>query len=390
MEKLQATFDKLLRETTSRYHRYMYNQIDWNARMVGIMGPRGIGKTTMLLQYMKEHLPRRQALYVVAEDFYFASHTLLDLADAFARTGGRYLFIDEIHKYEGWSRDLKLIYDYHSELQVVFTGSSVLDISKGVADLSRRVLTYHMQGLSYREYLSLFHGIQLPTYDLRQILSQSVELPLDFLPLQHFADYLQRGYYPYSHDDNISRYVQQVVNTTLDTDIPQYAELTISVTRKLHRLLGIIAQSAPFKPNMTQVGGQLEISRNKVADLCTLIEKAGLIGQLRDATNGIQELGKLDKIYLDNPTLIYVLGNPNVEIGTVRETFFFNQLRVVADITASPRSDFLVNRTYTFEVGGKKKRQKQIQGIDDSYIVKDDIETGYGNIIPLWMFGLLY
>lgn len=390
MEKLQATFDKLLRETTSRFHRYMYNQIDWNARMVGIMGPRGIGKTTMLLQYMKEHLPRRQSLYVVAEDFYFASHTLLDLADAFARTGGRYLFIDEIHKYEGWSRDLKLIYDYHSELQVVFTGSSVLDISKVVADLSRRVLTYHMQGLSYREYLSLFHGIQLPTYNLQQVLSQCVDLPSGLLPLQHFADYLRCGYYPYNHDDNISRYVQQVVNTTLDTDIPQYAELTISVTRKLHRLLGIIAQSAPFKPNMTQIGGQLEISRNKVADLCTLIEKAGLIGQLRDATNGIQELGKLDKIYLDNPTLIYVLGNANVEISTVRETFFFNQLRVVADITASPRSDFLVNRSHTFEVGGRKKRQKQIQGIADSYIVKDDIETGYGNIIPLWMFGLLY
>ena len=390
MEKLQATFDKLLRETTSTFHRYMYNQIDWNARMVGIMGPRGVGKTTMLLQYIKEHLPRQQTLYVVAEDFYFSSHTLLDLADTFARTGGRYLYIDEIHKYEGWSRDLKLIYDYHSELQVVFTGSSILDISEGIADLSRRVLPYHMQGLSYREYLTLFHDINLPTYSLTQVLAHEVELPKGFLPLQHFADYLHRGYYPYNHDDNISRYVLQVVNTTLDIDIPQYAELSVSVTRKLHRLLGIISQSAPFKPNMTQIGGQLEISRNKVADLCTLIEKAGLIGQLRDATNGIQELGKLDKIYLDNPTLIYVLGSVGADIGTVRETFFFNQLRIVTDITASPRSDFLVDGRYTFEVGGKKKRQKQIQGIAESYVVKDDIETGYGNIIPLWMFGLLY
>lgn len=389
MERLQATFDKLLRETTSTFHRYMYDRIDWDARMVGLLGPRGVGKTTMVLQHIKENLPRKETLYVVAEDLYFSSHTLLDLADDFARKGGKYLFIDEIHKYPGWSRELKLIYDYHSELHVFFTGSSVLDISHGVSDLSRRVLTYTMQGLSYREYLSLFHDIDLPTYTLEQILSQEVELPTGLLPLQFFHDYLQKGYYPFS-DNNFEQYIMQVVNATIEVDIPQYANLTVATTRKLKQLLAIVAKSAPFKPNFTQIGGQLEVSRNNVADLCAWIEKAGLISQLRDSTGGIQGLGKVDKIYLDNPTLIYVLGDQNVEVGTIRETFFFNQLRVHNAIVSSPVSDFLVNDKYTFEVGGKKKGKRQIKDVSNAYIVKDDIETGYGNIIPLWMFGLTY
>lgn len=390
MQKLQATFDKLLRETSTKFHRYMYHKINWDARMIGIVGPRGIGKTTLVLQHIKEDLPRKESLYVQAEDFYFVSHRLTDLADEFARLGGKYLFIDEIHKYKDWSRELKLIYDYHSELHVVFTGSSVLDISKGAYDLSRRALTYEMQGLSYREYLQLFHDIDLPVYGLEQLLNHEINIPDDFLPLQYFSDYLHHGYYPFGNSDDIGIYVQQVVNATLETDIPQYAELTVATARKLKQLLAIIAQSTPFKPNMTQIGGQLEVSRNSIADLCVLLEKSGLIGQLRTSTQGIQGLGKVDKIYLDNPVLIHVLGNANVEVGTVRETFFFNQMRIVKPIVSSPVSDFLVSGEYTFEVGGKKKKQRQLQNITNGYVVKDDIETGYGNIIPLWMFGLLY
>ncbi len=388
MERLQAAFDKLLRETTSTFHRYMYDRIDWNARIVGLLGPRGVGKTTMVLQYIKENLPRKESLYVIAEDLFFASHTLVDLADAFAHIGGKYLIIDEIHKYKGWSRELKLIYDYHSELHVFFTGSSILDIYKGVSDLSRRVLTYEMQGLSYREYLSLFHQIELPVYNLQQILNQEVELPQGFLPLQHFSDYLQRGYYPF-RDNNFERYIMNVVNTTLEVDIAQYADLTPATIRKLKRLLAIIAQAAPFKPNFTQIGGQLEVSRNNIADLCAWLEKAGLIGQLRDSTGGIQGLGKVDKVYLDNAALIYVLGNKNTEIGTIRETFFYNQMRVMTDVISSRISDFEIDGK-TFEVGGRKKKQKQIQNAEQGYVVKDDIETGYGNIIPLWQFGLTY
>ncbi len=389
MEQLQATFRKLLKETNSTFHRYMYDRIHWNARMIGLMGARGIGKTTLVLQYIKEKLPIEESLYVQAEDFYFANHRLTELAHDFVKIGGKYLFIDEIHKYKDWARELKLIYDYHPELHVVFIGSSVLDIDKGAFDLSRRALMYEMQGLSYREYLELFHDIHFPLCTLQQLLQQEVDIPVGFLPLKYFGDYLQSGYYPFSNDD-IYQYIQQVVNVVIETDIPQYADLSVSTARKLKRLLAIIAQSAPFKPNMSQIGGQLEVSRNNVADLCAYLEKAGLISQLRTSTNGIQGLGKVDKIYLDNTNLIYTLGNRNVEIGTVRETFFFNQTRSLMPVTVSSISDFLVNGKYTFEVGGRKKKQRQLQDIENGYIVKDDIETGYGNIIPLWMFGMLY
>ena len=389
MEQLQSTFHKLLRGTSTTFHRYMYNHINWDARMIGLMGPRGIGKTTLVLQHIKEQLPLKESLYVQAEDFYFANHRLTELADDFAKIGGKYLFIDEIHKYKDWARELKLIYDYHAELQVVFTGSSVLDIAKGAFDLSRRALMYEMQGLSYREYLELFHGIHFPLCTLQELLQQEVDFPMGFLPLKYFADYLQRGYYPFANDD-IYQYIQQVVNATIETDIPQYADLSVSTARKLKRLLAIIAQSAPFKPNMSQIGGQLEVSRNNVADLCAYLEKAGLISQLRTSTQGIQGLGKVDKIYLDNPNLIYTLGKENVEIGTVRETFFFNQTRSLMPVTVSPISDFLIDGKYTFEVGGKKKKQRQLHDIENGYVIKDDIETGYGNIIPLWMFGMLY
>lgn len=367
----------------------MFNRINWNARMIGLMGPRGIGKTTLVLQHIKEQLPIKESLYVQAEDFYFASHRLTELADDFVKFGGRYLVIDEIHKYKDWSRELKLIYDYHAELHVIFTGSSVLDIAKGASDLSRRALMYEMQGLSYREYLKLFRNINFPVCPFKQILSNEVDIPDGFHPLQYFSDYLQRGYYPFSNGD-IYQYIQQVVNATIETDIPQYADLSAATSRKLKRLLAIIAQSAPFKPNMTQIGSQIEVSRNNIADLCVYLEKAGMIGQLRTSTNGIQGLGKVDKIYLDNTSLLYALGNMNVEIGTVRETFFFNQTRTMMNVTVSPISDFLIDGKYTFEVGGKKKKQKQLQNIENGFVVKDDIETGYGNIIPLWMFGMLY
>ena len=390
MENLQATFTKLLRETSTDFLRYMFSKIDWDARMIGITGPRGVGKTTMVLQYAKLHLPRKQTLYVNAEDFYFSSHRLFDLAETFAKSGGKYLLIDEIHKYSGWAHELKLIYDYHSELKVVFTGSSVLDINKGAHDLSRRALMYHMQGLSYREYLQLFHKIELPTLSLQQILANEIPDVDGFLPLEHFADYLNRGYYPFMTKSSIAQYVGQVVNNTLEVDIPQYADLTASMARKVKRLLGIIAQSAPFKPNMTQIGAQLEMSRNNIADICVYLEKAGMIGMLRNSTGGIQGLGKLEKIYLDNCTLMNVIAGEQPEIGTIREVFFFNQLRVSHKVESSPISDFLVDGKFTFEVGGKKKKQKQLQGIADGFVVKDDIEVGYGNIVPLWVFGLTY
>lgn len=389
MDKLQEQFNKLLQQTNESFHRYMYDQIDWKSRMIGLTGPRGVGKTTMILQYIKENLERIESLYVTAEDFYFASHKLIDLADGFVKMGGKNLFIDEIHKYKGWSKELKLIYDYHPELNVVFTGSSVLDINKGASDLSRRAVMYQMQGLSFREYLKLFHDIDMPTYGLSEILDHKVVLSEGFRPLAYFSDYLKRGYYPFAMEDNFDLRLQQIINQTLETDIPQFAEVNVSTGRKLKQLLAIIAKSVPFKPNISNIATMLNASRNSIADYCIYIEEAGFISQLRDATGGIRGLGKVDKIYLDNTNLIYSLGNTDSDKGNVRETFFLNQMRVKHDVIASPISDFLIN-DITYEVGGKNKKQKQLQGIDKGYIVKDDIETGYKNTIPLWCFGLNY
>lgn len=389
MDRLQEYFNNSLRKTNTDFHRYMYDRINWNNRMIGLTGPRGVGKTTLILQYIKENMPRENSLYVTAEDFYFASHKLTDLADNFVKTGGKYLFIDEIHKYKDWSKELKLIYDYHSELKVVFTGSSVLDIKKGASDLSRRAVMYQMQGLSFREYLKLFHQINIARYDLADIISQKVTLPNDFRPLAYFKEYLERGYYPFALESDFDIKIQQVLNQTLETDIPLFADMNVSTGRKLKQLLAIIAKSVPFKPNVSSIATALGSSRNSIADYCLYIEEAGLIAQLRDATGGIRGLGKVDKIYLDNTNLIYSLGGAMSDIGNIRETLFLNQMRVQHDVISSSVSDFQIDNM-TFEVGGKNKKQKQLQGIESGYVVKDDIEMGYANVIPLWQFGLEY
>ncbi len=389
MDKLFEQFHKLLKETDTGFFRYIYAEVNWKNRMIGLTGPRGVGKTTLVLQHIKKTLNPEETLYVTAEDFYFADNKLIDLADAFVKRGGKYLFVDEIHKYKDWAKELKLIYDYHPELNVVFTGSSVLDIRKGASDLSRRAVMYHMQGLSFREYLQLFHQISVRAYRLEEILEHKVELPRVKHPLPLFEDYLKRGYYPFALEEGFELRLQQVVNQTLETDIPLYAGMNVSTGRKLKQLLAIIAKSVPFKPNMTSIATALSASRNNITDYCLFIEEAGMIAQLRSATGGIRGLGKVDKIYLDNTNLIYSLANDNPNTGNTRETFFLNQLRVKYDVIVSPVADFLVG-DYTFEVGGKNKSLKQIQGIEKAFIVKDDIESGYLNTIPLWQFGMTY
>ena len=389
MDKLQQNFAKLLRETTSVFYRYMYSRINWNARMIGLTGHRGVGKTTMILQHIKDNLSTAETLYITAEDFYFAENKLLDLADNFVKLGGKYLFIDEIHKYKEWARELKLMYDYHPELKVVFTGSSVLDINKGASDLSRRAIMYHMQGLSFREYLELFHKISLPKYTLQEIISHKVQMPAAFKPLAYWGDYLRRGYYPFSADSDFELRLMQIINQTIETDIPIYGDMNVSTARKLKQLLSIISRSAPFKPNISSIATALGSSRNSIADYLLYIEEAGLVAQLRDATGGIKGLGKVDKVYLDNTNLIYTLAPNNAEIGNIRETAFLNQLQVENDVITSKTSDFKIG-DLTFEVGGRSKGQKQLEGVENGYVVKDNIESSYANIIPLWMFGLNY
>jgi predicted AAA+ superfamily ATPase len=389
MDRLIQHFHKLLKGVHTDFYRYMYSEINWKNRMIGLTGPRGVGKTTLVLQYIKERLNTAESLYVTAEDFYFADSKLLDLADTFAKYGGKYLFIDEVHKYKDWAKELKLIHDYHPELNVVFTGSSVLDIKKGASDLSRRAVMYHMQGLSFREYLQLFHRVQVPVYSLDEILDHKAGLPEIQHPLPLFNDYLRRGYYPFALDEDFDLRLQQIVNQTLESDIPLYAGMNASTGRKLKQLLAIIARSVPFKPNLASIANMLSASRNNIADYCLYIEEAGMIAQLRDATGGIRGLGKVDKIYLDNTNIAYSLAAEASNIGNIRETFFFNQMRVKHDVLVSSVADFLIGHR-TFEVGGKGKGQSQIQTVTDGYIVKDNIETGYLNTIPLWQFGLTY
>ena len=378
-----------LKQTTSSFHRYMYDQISWESRMFGLVGPRGVGKSTMILQYMKKHREERHMLYVAADHLYFSSHTLVETVDEFAKEGGEQIFIDEIHKYENWSRELKQIHDSHPDLKVGFTGSSVLDIYKGYSDLSRRAPIFMMQGLSFREYLALFHSIEAPVYSLDDILSQQARLDAVSHPLPLFREYLQRGYYPFSADSDFNMRLRQVINQTMEVDIPQYANMNASTGRKLKKLLAVIAQSVPFKPVMDTLAAVIGVSRNVLPDYFLYMEQAGMIGQLRDDTGGIRGIGKVEKVYLDNTSLAYLLGREATDIGNIRETFFYNQMRVTHDVISSRISDFEIDGK-TFEVGGKRKGKKQITDASEGYVVRDDIEVGNGNIIPLWAFGLSY
>ena len=389
MERLFEYSNKLINETETGFLRYMYDEINWKSRMIGLIGPRGVGKTTLVLQYIKQNLNPAETLYITAEDFYFVDNKIIELVDTLVKFGGKYLFIDEIHKYKDWAKELKLIYDYHKDLNVVFTGSSVLDIKKGASDLSRRAVIYNMQGLSFREYLKLFHNISAKTYTLEEILQHKVDIPEMERPLPYYVDYLKRGYYPFALEEDFDIRLAQIINQTLENDIPMYAEMNVATGRKLKQLLAIISKSAPFKPNMSKIAEMLSVSRNNISDYCLYIEEAGMIAQLRDNTGGIRGLGKVDKIYLDNTNLIYNLANDTSNIGNIRETFFLNQMRVKHNVVSSTISDFLID-DITFEVGGKNKGQKQIKDIENGYVVKDDIENGFLNIIPLWQLGLTY
>ena len=389
MKTLYQKFETLLQNTTADYKRYLYEKVSWDNRMIGIIGARGVGKTTLILQHIKENLDSKKALYVSADDMYFGENRLFDLADDFYKSAGEYLFIDEIHKYSNWSRELKNIYDSFPTLKIVFTGSSVLDILKGSADLSRRAIIYKLQGLSFREYLKLFHNYETEVFSLEQIINNEVKLKNITHPLPLFNDYLKRGYYPFGLENEIDLRLGQIIVQTLETDIPQFANLNVGTSRKLKRLLSIIAESVPFKPNFSKISEIIGVSRNSLDDYFSYMEKAGLIGQLRNETGGIRGLGKVDKVYLDNTNIIFNLVGDKSNIGNIRETFFFNQMRLKNEVITSAKADFVIDN-YTFEVGGKNKQQTQIEKDGRSFVVKDDIEFGYLNVIPLWAFGLNY
>nr|WP_320039043.1 AAA family ATPase [uncultured Bacteroides sp.] len=389
MERLYEQFRRLIERTDTTFVRYLHDQVIWDNRLTAIVGARGVGKTTLLLQHIKLYNDLRDTIYINADDIYFSENKLFDFASTFYKNGGKHLYIDEVHKYSSWSKELKMMYDYFPDMQVIFTGSSILDIYRGSDDLSRRALTYHLEGMSFREYLNISLELQLPAYSLEDIIANKVQMPDIEHPLPLFKDYLERGYYPFYKEPDYFERLRNVIGLTLETDIPTFANMNISTARKLKQLLFIISQSAPFKPNLSKIGEMLDVHRNQVTDFLFYLEKAGIIAQLRNATKGIRLLGKIEKIYLGNTNLIYAIGEGNPDIGNIRETIFFNQMKVRNTILASDKSDFSI-ADYTFEVGGKNKTRKQISDIQNAYVVKDDIEFGYMRTIPLWAFGFNY
>lgn len=390
MRTLVAKYRNLLKDVDTTYVRHIHDIIPWNDGLIAILGARGVGKTTLVLQHIKLHEDPDTTLFVFADDLWFSSHSLVELVETFYTHGGKVLYIDEIHKYRNWSQEIKNIYDCYPRLKVRYTGSSILDLQRGSHDLSRRVLEYPMYGLSFREFVALKYGLDIPIHTLEQVLANQIEFPYaDYRPVALFKEYLRSGYYPYFKEEGYAARLEKTINTIVELDIPKFADLSVSTAEKLKTLLYIIAQSVPFKPNYSKMGRDLDMNRNSVADLMVWLDRADLINILRDEAEGYKLLGKVNKIYLNNPNLAYVLSDEEPNIGNVRETIFLGWLRATHKITASPTADFKVGK-YTFEVGGRTKGRRQIKDTDNAFVVKDDIEYGYLNEIPLWAFGLLY
>lgn len=392
MNALIETYRLLLNRVSTDFVRYLHEKINWENRLIAILGARGTGKTTLILQHIKMSDEPNTSLYVTADDFYFTTHRLFELAKEFYQNGGKKLYIDEIHKYDGWSSEIKNIYDLLPDLQIIYTGSSILDLEQGGADLSRRKVEYHLKGLSFREYLCITLQEQFPSYTLKEVINGKVEFPYaEHRPLALFKQYLKVGYYPFflESDDYLLR-LKSVLKQVVEFDIPTFAKMNITSSAKLKKLLYVVAQSVPFKPNFSVLERELGISRNILPDYLMYLEKAQLITMIREKATGIKVLQKIDKIYLNNPNLSYALADGEPNIGTIRENIFIQFLQDLYPILSSPtQADFEVN-DYTFEIGGKNKTSHQIKAIENSYLVKDDIEYATLREIPLWMFGFLY
>ncbi|MCB9425998.1 MAG: ATP-binding protein [Flavobacteriales bacterium] len=399
MEKLFQRFTLKMRMITQDFHRYLYHEINWDDRLIAIKGARGVGKTTLILQYIQENLPLdEQTLYVSLDDIYFQANSLVDLAEEFYVGGGKYLFLDEVHKYANWSIEIKNIYDTYGDLKIVFTSSSVLEINRGNADLSRRAVAYDLEGLSFREYVNFQTGCDFSALSLEEILknhvkvSQDISSQIKIFPL--FKKYLHSGYYPFYREGESSYLIKlnSIVGLTLETDIPSMFNTEYKTIYKLKKLLYIIASSLPYQPNITELSKNLDTSsRTSTLQYLDYLEKAKLTANLRTGAKGKNMLMKPDKIFLDNTNLMYaIIGEENLNVGNVRETLFFNLLRGKHKVNSSQYGDFMINDKYVFEIGGKGKKITQVKDVSNSYVVADDIEVGFGTKIPLWLFGFIY
>ena len=385
MENLIQTYRMRLDMTPTAFVRSLHDSINWKNRLIGILGQKGVGKSTMILQHIKLFDNVEESLYVQADDFYFSGHRIFDLALDFFQRGGKRLYIDEIHKYSGWTTEIKMIYDQLPLLQVVYSGSSILDLKKGgKADLSRRTREDSMPILSFREYLNISNGWQLRRSTLEEILSGKVDFPYrENRPLKYYREYLKQGCYPYFSEEDFPIKLKQAVNATVEDDIPKYAELTVAAAAKLKKLMYMLAQSVPYKPNYTTLARDLEISRNTLPDYIDYLEKSGLFNSLKEKSNGDGILQKVEKLYLDNANIIYALGLDKADEGTIRETMFLSWLKDNYKVCSSKVSDFEIDGI-TFEVGGRNKTGKQLKEVANGY------EYAAGSVIPIWMFGFVY
>lgn len=396
MEELLFEHRDKLTRVSPEIQRYLYRRIDFSDRLIAIKGARGSGKTTLLLQWAKTVFPDQSTLYVSLDHIWFYENRLYHLAKQFVQYGGTHLLLDEVHKYPDWSREIKLIYDNFHDLHLIFTSSSILEIYKAESDLSRRAVTYDLKELSFREFIAFETGKEFPVFSLENLLKEHSKLAADIStelkPLPLFDKYLRVGAYPY-YKENEASYTQKLLNTislTIEVDINAVEHLTYDTLVKLKKLLKAVASSAPFTPNISKLSSQIGLTRNGLVQAIKILERAGLLNELYKNTSGTGVLTKPEKLYLNNTNLMYALSAENTNTGNVRETFFLNQLKGLYEIHLSEKADFLINHSITIEIGGKNKKQKQISGLDNVYLAKDQIEIGYKNIIPVWMFGFLY
>ncbi|MDP5001230.1 MAG: AAA family ATPase [Flavobacterium sp.] len=396
MEELQFEFQQKIAHVSLQFQRYLIQDIDLNNRLIAIKGARGSGKTTLLLQLAKLQLDINNTLYVSLDHIYFFEHKLYNLAKEFVNFGGTHLLLDEVHKYPNWSRELKLIYDNFPNLSVIFTSSSMLEIYKSESDLSRRAISYNLKELSFREFIALETGVELEKYSFKDILENHNSIANQLLsqikPLPLFAKYLKMGAYPFfkENEDNYNQKLANTINLIIEVDINAVEDLNYETLVKLKKLLISIASSAPFTPNVTKLSEIVGVSRNTLIQAIKILNRAGLVNELYKDTSGIGVLTKPEKLFLNNTNLMYVLAKENINIGNVRETFFLNQFIGIHEINLSEKADFIIDKKFTFEIGGKNKTKKQIATISDAFVAKDGIEIGFSNQIPVWLFGFLY
>lgn len=400
MESLFQHQAVLLRQVDDKFFRYLYHQVKWADRFVCIKGLRGVGKTTMLLQYLKFSLRDLQKnLYVTLDHPYFYSNSLEDVVSQFALNGGKVLLIDEVHKLPNWSRTIKYIYDTYPDLQLILSSSSALDLLRGEADLSRRLLVYNLGGLSFREYLAYKNGVKLDKYDLYSIVKNHAqvteEINNQIKPIPTFNEYLVSGYYPFSKSlevDSFQSRLIQTLETTLYVDMAYINDFSPENTYKIKKLLGVIVESPPFSVNVSAVADKLGIGRNSVKSYLHAMQQAGILNFLSREGKGISVLQKPDKIYLENTNLSFAIKSSN-DKGTIREAFALNQLLSAGIEVHYPKGKgdfYLPEHNLTFEIGGKTKKNTQIENIENSYVLADDLEEGYLNKIPLFLLGFLY